>query len=55
LESYEKSKENWPHKLERARIHLRKRKAPSQEANCTRGFGVSHEALQTECFRLNYC
>jgi len=22
---------------------------------CTRGFGVSVEALQTECFRLNYC
>jgi len=22
---------------------------------CTRGFWVSFEALQTECFRLNYC
>jgi len=23
--------------------------------DCTRGFGVSYEALQTECFRLDYC
>jgi len=28
-----KVKKNWSHELKRASIHLRKRKAPSQEAN----------------------
>jgi len=28
-----KVEKNWPHELKRASIHLRKRKAPSQEAN----------------------
>jgi len=28
-----KVKKNWPHELKRASIHLRKRKAPSQETN----------------------
>jgi len=33
LESFEKYKENWFHELKCASIHLRKRKAPSQEAH----------------------
>jgi len=28
-----KVKKNWSHELKRASVHLRKRKAPSQEAN----------------------
>jgi len=34
LERFEKSKENWSHEVKRASIHVRKRKAPCQEANC---------------------